>query len=93
MANKEQRVHANFELLGSNEEFSVFKRIVKSRGRDGKEIKRIENILPKTTIYYFSDEEFDRLKQIESELIEEFLCNQNKKKKFIKDTFWQFLKI
>ena len=72
MATKEQLVLANFEIQDSNEDNAVFKRVVKSRGRSNKEIKKIEKSLPKVTVHYISDEDFNNLKEIEALLIEEF---------------------
>ncbi|RRD58380.1 hypothetical protein [Tannerella forsythia] len=95
MATKEKAVQVNFEILDSNEDNAIFKRIVKSKGRTPKEIKQIEKTLPITTIHYISEEEFTRLKEIEAILIEEFLSSkkENSKLREFKRHFFRFLEI
>lgn len=95
MATKEKAVQVNFEILDSNEDNAIFKRIVKSKGRSTKEIKLIEKELPITTIHYISEEEFTRLKKIEATLIEEFLLNKKESSmlKEIKHHIFKFLEI
>ncbi|MCX6222598.1 MAG: hypothetical protein NTZ69_16640 [Bacteroidia bacterium] len=84
MANNGQLVYANFEMLDSNEDNAVFKRIVKAKGRTNKEIQKIEQSLPTVTVHYFSELEFNRLKEIESQLVEEFK-NSNTNKSTVKN--------
>jgi len=95
MATKEKAVQVNFEILDSNEDNAIFKRIIKSKGRTPKEIKLIEKTLPMTTIHFISDEEFERLKEIEATLIVEFLSSkkENSKLSEIKRHFFRFLEI
>ncbi len=93
MTTKERRIQANFQLDDSNEEFCVYRRAVKTQGRTSKEIRRIEDELPKTTIYYISDEEYEKLKQIETDLIEEIFSTRRKRRMSLRDVLRDFLEL
>jgi hypothetical protein len=95
MGNKEISTIANFEVLDSNEENAIFKRIVKARGRTSKEINTIEKSLPKTTIHFISEDEYRKLKEIEVILIDEFQSTKRERNTIseIRKHIFKFLEI
>jgi len=56
------------EIIFSDDESTVFTKSVSKKGRTIKDIKAIEKNLATTTIHYFNEEDFNKLKKIEVEL-------------------------
>lgn len=63
-----RRGTAGFEVLESNESGVIFKRVIAARGRKLKDVQRIEMTLPKVRMVYFSEDDLNRLNQIEGEI-------------------------
>ena len=61
-----------FEIVESDKNSAVFKRILPSRGRSPKENQLVEMSLPKATIHYFTYDDYINLKKIEEDLIKKF---------------------
>lgn len=68
-----------FEMTETDEDNAVFIRNISKSGKSPKQIKEIKASLPTTTIQYFSDEDFEKLKAIEAKLILELEASSHKK--------------
>lgn len=80
-----------FEIKATFEDKNIYQRIVKTNGRSKNELRTIVNQLPTATIHIFSEENFERLKQIEKELNEKI--ESRKETKSLKDIIFKFLEI
>ncbi len=88
---KESTENPLFEIKSTSVDKNIYQRIVKSKGRSKNELKTIVNQLPTATIHIFSEENFDKLKQIEKELNEKI--ESRKEIKSLKDIVFTFLEI
>ena len=89
----QKTVKLPFELSSINDENAVFKKAVPKSGKSPKTIKEIKAKLPTTSVQYISDEDFMRLKEIESKLISEFVQKKSKNKFGLLDILRKFLEI
>ncbi len=69
-----------FELSSYDDENAIFKKLISKGGKSPKKIKDIKAKLPTTSVQYISDEDFMKLKEIESKLILELTLKKNKNK-------------
>lgn len=58
----------DFEIVSSNEDMAVFKRIVSKKGKSPIQVKKIEQNMPTTTLHYFDKKDFEALKEIETKI-------------------------
>lgn len=85
--------NAVFEVKEKTDESIIFQRIIKQKGRSDKELRKIVDSLPTATMHTFSMEEYNRLKQIEQQIIEKFLSKESKKNSSLKDLIISFFEI
>lgn len=76
MATKE--IKLPFEMTETDEDNAVFIKNISKSGKTLKQIKDIKAKLPTTTIQYFSDGDFERLKEIEARLLLELEFKNHK---------------
>lgn len=88
---KENNEKSLFQLKDSFEDKNVYQRIVKQQGRTKNEVKEIINQLPTATVHFFTEEEFNRLKEIEKELNSQITKIQEKKS--FSNSFLKFMEI
>lgn len=69
-----------FEISSIDDENAIFKKFISKGGRSPKALKDIKAKLPTTSVQYISDEDFIKLKEIESKLILEIAQKKNKNK-------------
>lgn len=69
-----------FEISSIDDENAIFKKLISKSGKSPKTIKDIKAKLPTTSVQYISDEDFIKLKEIESRLILEIVQKKNKNK-------------
>jgi hypothetical protein len=91
MTTKEIKVP--FEVTETDEDNVVFIKNISTSGKTPKQIKDIKASLPTTTIQYFSDEDFERLKKIEARLLVELELNKLKKEHSFLSILKRFLEI
>lgn len=73
-----------FEMAEIDEDNVVFIKSISKSGKSPKQIKEIKAKLRKTTIQYFTDADFEKLKEIESRLIlKQELPNQKRAISFL----------
>jgi len=81
-----------FELKESKNDKLIYKRVVKKNGNSKKEIQRRVNNLPTATVHVMSEDDFNRLKNIELELRQKMRFTIDDKKS-LKDRILTFLEI
>lgn len=91
MATKE--IKLPFEISSIDDENVVFKKSISKSGKTPKAIKEIEAKLATTTIQFMSDEDFDKLKEIEAKLLIEIGQPKNEKSESFLKFFRRFLEI
>ena len=69
MSNK--TVKESFEIKKVTEESIVYQRVMDSKGRKPKKVQEILSNLPTTTLHTFTLEDYERLKEIETKLLDE----------------------
>jgi hypothetical protein len=67
-----KNIKADFEFANSSEDNVTFRKRINSKGKTSKQIRLIQSSLPTTKLHYFTEKEFNRLKEIEMEIIKEF---------------------
>ncbi len=73
---KEMQSRIGFEVLEDNEDSVVLKRVISSKGKRKEDVTKIELGLPKVTIHYFDENDFNILKEIENDLCHIYLQNR-----------------
>lgn len=68
-----------FEVLEDNDDSVVLKRVISSKGKKKEDVTKIELGLPKVTIHYFNENDFNVLKEIEKDLYHVYLQNMPSK--------------
>jgi hypothetical protein len=68
-----------FEVLEDNDDSVVLKRVISSKGKKKEDVTKIELGLPKVTIHYFNENDFNVLKEIENDLYHVYLQNMPSK--------------
>ncbi|HRO09401.1 MAG TPA: hypothetical protein PK047_11080 [Saprospiraceae bacterium] len=91
MTTKELRLP--FEMTETDEDNVVFVKNISRSGKSPKQIRDIKANLPTTTIQYFSDEDFERLKAIEAKLLLELESSNPKKNTTFLSMLKRFLEI
>ncbi|MGD1945877.1 MAG: hypothetical protein ACFB0A_06385 [Croceivirga sp.] len=81
-----------FQIKNQTSESVTYKRIIKSKGRKPKEVQKIEDELPTATIHTFSQEEYEKLKEIESKLVHEIEVKEDKFNN-LKKAFFSFFEV
>lgn len=86
------KIQPRFEIKEQTEESVVYQRVINPKGRKPKEVEKIVNDLPTATIHTISMEEYEKLKNIEARLVNEF---QNKERMTInfKRAFFSFFEL
>jgi hypothetical protein len=82
-----------FEVTETDEDNVVFIKNIPKSGKTPKQIKDIKANLHTTTIQYFSDEDFERLKEIEERLRKNLELNSLKKEQSFFSILKRFLEI
>ncbi len=80
-------------MTETDEDNVVFIKNISKSGKTPKQIREIKAKLPTTTIQYFSEDDFERLKEIEARLILELELNNHKKRHSFFSIMKRFLEI
>lgn len=82
-----------FEVTETDEDIVVFIKKIPKSGKSPKQIRAIKANLPTTTIQYFSDDDFERLKEIEVRLLKDIEFPSSNKKHSFFSILQRFLEI
>lgn len=81
-----------FEVKQLDDDKIVYKRVIKNVGQSKKETNRKVNRLPTATVYSLSEDEFNRLKNIEAKLLKTDAF-KSKQRKSLKEIIFRFLEV
>lgn len=77
--NNQLKNNLGFEVLESDENSVVYKRVLPDKGRKRKDVLTRELELPKATMHLFDERDIQKLKQIEQELIQQMSLGKHRK--------------
>jgi hypothetical protein len=80
-----------FELKESTDDRIIYQRVIKQHGRSKNKVKRIVNNLPTATVHFFTEEDFEKLKEIEEKLTEQIVYY--KVSRSLREALFKFLEI
>jgi hypothetical protein len=80
------------EIVTSDSEMAVYKRIIPRHGRSAKHLKKVQENSPTATLHFFDIDDFNNLKSIEAELSQS-LEGKYSNKRSVVDILYSFLEI